>query len=288
MKAPTIRNMSLMAAARDCWPSAAVQDAIAMVYWRTFGKQVGDVFLCSYPKSGRTWLRFLLTYYQIRLAGIDFHLNLKTYPQLSPNLTLFTDFRLRTPPVDAPIHRVLGTHSEIPFLFRGLPIIVLRRDVRDVLVSYYYHRLARGEIQGDLEAFIWSPWGVHHIVRYQNRWDQALSQFMNGNVLELKYERMHSDPHGCVRKCLEFMQIEIREDLITETVGFASAAKMRQLEAYWGTPDFTAKELQCNENAFQVRKAKVGNYQEEFSINTAARIGAILRQELIDCRGYDY
>ncbi len=84
MKDKGAGNVSLMATIRDSRISTALQDSMAMAYWRTIGKRAGDVFLCSYPKSGRTWFRFMITYYQIRLVGIDYQLNLKTFPELSP------------------------------------------------------------------------------------------------------------------------------------------------------------------------------------------------------------
>ena len=171
----TARGRSWYAAVRDSWPVAAATDVMAMKYWSWLGRRENDIFLCSYPKSGRTWLRFLLTYYQIRLFDVDYPLTLRNFPPLSPNVTLFSVFRLQDPPTEAPIHRILGTHSELPVLFRGLPLIMLRRDLRDTLVSFYYRRRALGEFRGDLESFLRSPWGLRHAVRYHNRWCRALA-----------------------------------------------------------------------------------------------------------------
>lgn len=259
-----------------------------MAYWRLFGRRDRDVFLCSYPKSGRTWLRFLLIYYQLRLWDVDYPLTLKSFAALSPNLTLFSDFRLRRPPVEAPIHRILGSHSALPGLFRGLPTIVLRRDLRDVLVSYYYHRLARGEIRGDLESFLASPWGARHAVRYHNRWCRALTRFSDDRVLVLTYELLHTETAACVRRCLRFLGLEIREDLIGESVAYATAENMRRLEGRWGTLDFSPRDLRRDANAFHVREARVGGHKRRLSAATLADLGAILRQELVDFCGYDY
>ncbi len=259
-----------------------------MAHWRLLGRRDGDVFLCSYPKCGRTWLRFLLTDYQLRLADVDYPLTLKSFAPLSPNLTLFSGFRLRRPPVDAPIHRILGTHSELPGLFRGLPIIVLRRDLRDVLVSFYYHRLARGEIRGDLESFLASPWGLRHAIRYHNRWSKALKRYPDDTVLALTYERLHADTDACVRECLHFLGLEVREDLIDASVAYAAAGNMRRLEGRWGTLDFSVKDLERDENAFHVREARVGGHRQELSATTLADLGATLRRELMDDCGYSY
>ncbi len=275
-------------AIRDSRPAAAAQDGLAMAYWRCCGRREGDVFLCSYPKCGRTWLRFLLTDYQLRLWQVDYPLTLKSFAALSPNLTLFSDFRLRRPSVEAPIHRILGSHAELPRLFRGLPIIVLRRDLRDVLVSYYYHRLARGEIRGDLESFLASPWGVRHAARYHNLWCRALARFPEGTMLSLTYERLHADTAACVRECLEFLGLEVREDLIGESMAYAAAENMRRLEGRWGTLDFSVDDLRRDENAFHVREARVGSHRRELSAATLAELSADLRGRLVDPCGYEY
>ena len=259
-----------------------------MAYWRLFGHRDGDVFLCSYPKCGRTWLRFLLTDYQLRLWDVDYPLTLKSFAPLSPNLTLFSGFRLRRPPVDAPIHRILGTHTELPGLFRGLPIIVLRRDLRDVLVSFYYHRLARGEIRGDLESFLASPWGLRHAIRYHNRWCKALKHFPEGAVLALTYERLHAETAACVRDCLRFLGLEIRDALIDKSIAFAAAGNMRRLEERWGTLNFSPEDLRRDRHAFHVREARVGGHRQELSAAVSSSIGAALRAGLVDCCGYDY
>ncbi len=273
---------------RDSWLAAAASDVAAMAYWRAFGRRDGDVFLCSYPKSGRTWLRFLLTYYQLRLADVPFRLTLRSFPELSPNLTLFSAFRLRDPPAGVEIRRLLGSHSELPRLFRRQRVIVLRRDLRDVLVSYYYHRRARREIDDDLESFLASPWGLRHAIRYANRWTRGLAAFPPGQVLELTYERLHDDPAGAAGDCLRFIGLEVREALVAEAVAYAAADNMRRLEARWGTPDFPAAELERDESAFQVRQARVGGHRRELSAATRTRLAAALREGLLDPGGYDY
>ncbi len=273
---------------RDAWPIPAVMDSVTMLYWRFLARSDDDLFLCSYPKCGRTWLRFLLIHYQVRLHNLDYSLNLRNFVELSPNLTLVSGFRLRDMPDGMPIRRILGTHSEVTFLFRGSKIIFLRRDIRDVLVSYYYHRLARGEFQGDLESFVWSPWGLRDVIRYHNRWHRALNKMIDDHVLSLSYEGLQADPAGTVRACLHFMDLPVDEEIVDEAVEYAGKSNMRMLETRWGTLDFSTEELRRNANAYHVRSAKPGGYREKLIPQTQRRIGEILRAELVDCHGYDY
>lgn len=259
-----------------------------MSYWRVWGRQQNDTFLFSFPKSGRTWLRFLLTYYQLQLVDIDYHLTLQNFYRLSPNVTLLPALGLRHPLPGLGIFRLLGTHSECPFLFRGVRVIMLRRDIRDVLVSYYHQRVALGEFRGDMDSFVWSPWGVRRVVRYQNCWSRALERFPKREVLRITYEELRSDTEACVLSCLDFMHLPIDDGLVARAISFASVENMRSLEAEWGRADVSAEKLGNDRSAFRVRSARVGGYRKELSAETAAAVGELLRKELFDSDGYDY
>ena len=276
------------ALARDSRVASGIHDVVSLAYWRMFASRESDVFLCSYPKSGRTWLRFLLCSYQIELQGLDFHLTLDNFYQLSPNLTLFSEFKLTEGKNAESIVRTVGTHSELPILFNRYPVIFLRRDLRDVLVSYYYHRLARGEIKEGIDTFVWSPWGLPHAVRYCNSWMRALAGLPHDSVLEISYERMHVATAECLGECLGFMGVQVDPDLIDRAVSYSHVSNMKALERDFGTPDFDVEELQRNDTAFQVRKARVGGFLEEFSAETLARVSDYLNRNLFDTRGYEY
>ena len=287
-KARKSEGMAAAIAIRDCHPATWAQDVAAMAYWRAFGRRDSDVFLCSYPKSGRTWLRFMIIYYQLRLFDVEYDLTLKNTFLLSPNVTLFSPVRLRALPVGAPIHRVLGTHSDYPRLFRGQRFIFLHRDLRDVLVSYYRQRVALGEFRGDMAGFIRSRWGLSHAIRYHNRWARALSWLPQDTFLKLSYERLHAETEACLRACLEFLGVEIQDALIAETVAHASAENMRRIEAKWGRADFSAEQLRHDETGFRVRKAIVGAHKDELPADLVAHIESTLRSALVDDCGYNY
>ena len=91
----SVGRRSWLAVARDSRVATGAVDAIALAYLRSVGGRDGDVYLCSYPRSGRTWLRFLLTDYQLRLAGVPYPLNFNNFPELSPNVTILARFRPR-------------------------------------------------------------------------------------------------------------------------------------------------------------------------------------------------
>lgn len=267
--------------------TSAFFDALAMSYWRLKGKQQGDVFLCSYPKSGRTWLRFLITNYQLRLIESDFNLTLNNLPLLSPNLTLFTKVKMRKLPPEFPITRLLGTHSEIPALFRATPVIMLKRNPCDTLISYYHHLRARDECPSDIEAFIWSWQGLPRLIRYYNRWEQDRKRSNPAQRLQLSYEQLSYNTQSSIEDCLRFMHIKLDSTLLDEAIEFASSRNMRKLESRWGNPNFSASQLKSNTMGYKVRKAEVGGFRNVLSESTVLEIENRLERELINFKGLD-
>ena len=90
------------------------------------------MFLVSYPRSGNTWVRFLLA--NLLKEGseveIDFHNVHRYVPEINRNNDIIKSL---VPP------RVIKSHALYQQSFPK--VIYLVRDGRDVYVSYYYYRL---------------------------------------------------------------------------------------------------------------------------------------------------
>ena len=110
-----------------------------------------DVFILSFPKAGRTWLRLMLgrllsEHYRID-ASYDELLHLKPLTGKVPGVPLIGVTHDGNPHTKPP--GALGTDKEA---FRGKRVILLYRDLRDVLVSLYFENLNRsgaGHFQAD-------------------------------------------------------------------------------------------------------------------------------------------
>ena len=102
-----------------------------------------DIFLVSYPKSGNTWLRFLLAYclFDIEPGRVNFH-NIENF---------IPDMYVNWPNRNLARPRIIKSHEKFT---KNYPrVIYLYRDGRDVMVSYYYHsRLGRYRFLGIYEV----------------------------------------------------------------------------------------------------------------------------------------
>ena len=99
-----------------------------------------SAIVVSQPKSGRTWLRFMLD-------RLGLHL------------------RYQHP-----------SGSILPDEWRGKKIIFLYRDPRDVVVSHWYHATRRhGFYDGSLSDFILHPeWGLESVIRSNLYWKSVV------------------------------------------------------------------------------------------------------------------
>lgn len=261
---------SLLSQSKDL--ATAALENLGLAWLRTAGRQPGDTYLCSYPKSGRTWLRFMLSAYQVRLFKVDLKLTMANFATVSPNLTLGARMGLRTHLPHPSMKRVYGTHLGCSFLFRGARIVYLERDLRDVLVSYYHHRRARGSVPEGLDAFVLSPQGLAPAIRYLRGWQRTLANIPAAHFRRLSYEELLAAPQSGLRSCVEFLGLPVDDATLALAVRDAAADKLRLLEAATGNYDFTPEQLKANPEASHIRKARAGTYLEEMSPMVAARV----------------
>jgi hypothetical protein len=208
-----------------------------------------DNILASYPRSGITWVQFLLgnllksTPEEI----IDFH----SVHDYIPELDRHND-QIRS--MSSP--RIIKTH--LLFRRRFKKIIYLVRDGRDVYVSYYHYRLNELPEGTTFNTFLRmkdlfpSSWEDH--IKSWLRWDKPRE-----NLLIVRYEDLLSTPFSELKRIAEFIGINVSDEVIAESIESSSFEKMRQIDQtkgrkynLTGTKDF-------------VRIGKAGTWRDEFS-----------------------
>jgi alcohol sulfotransferase len=198
-----------------------------------------DVLLCSYPKSGRTWLRIMLAAYlnQIYAPGTPITLDAVAYivPELWFLRTTYQDEQTahyRALAEKSGIPLIVATHlvSQVHILRTGKSMIFLFRSIYDVLVSQYFERVHR---QGDKDAetiweFIQREKTLEACVNYLNRWAIALEY--HPCHLTLTYEDLKRDTVGSVSQVLQFMSIPVERERVQQAVDSAAFQRVQALE----------------------------------------------------------
>jgi len=222
-------------------------------------------YLCSYPKCGRTWLRFILAHYLNRYYNLGLDIDLHSFFSLMPtddhhDLKGIGAYRFQN---DRRFPLLLASHnsplseqfdrdkaSRIVFIFRSIP---------DVVVSEYFHRSRFMKCyNGALKEFIRSPKeGVAKYCRYLNLWAPVVK---NGRSLALTYEMLHEDPEQTVGGLLEFLGIPVDTERLREAVQLSTFDAMQAIENERGMPRHLAQPDDPEDR--RIRKGKVGGGAE--------------------------
>lgn len=180
-----------------------------------------DVFIASYPRSGSTWMRFLLadltTGQQPNFQRVD---------QLIPQVGAHADA-----PALFSGHRLLKTHEAYRQEYGRA--VYLIRDMRDVLISWYRVTRQDPDDLSDLDAFVntfvterASPYGCwsDHVRGWLVARDRGTE------ILVHRFEDLKNDPVASLSRIASFVGLDVSQERISETVARNSADHMRELE----------------------------------------------------------
>lgn len=240
-----------------------------------------DTFLVSYPKSGRTWLRYLLSCYFAEVAGLGFEPDLTTTFRVLPNFD-------RDPVRGIGAFVGEGAGGVMPLilvshlgfnrrLFLDRPVIFLVRDPRDVIVSAYFHATRHKKVfAGDIGAFLDDPaYGLPALFRFLNGWADGLA---GRRHILVSYEEMLDGSEETVRAILRFCGVAVDGEALRKAIAAARFDRMRDKERDQGIPghDYDRNDTQ----SMRMRSGKAGGFDAWLSAEQAALILARCQREL--------
>ncbi len=256
---------------------------------------LADVVVVSFGKSGRTWLRVLLSrFFQLRYGLKD------------SSLLGFDNMNRR----DARIPRVFFTHDNYLRDYTGNTdnrrdfydkrTVLLVRHPADVAVSQYFQwkfRMRPGKkalneypehgAEVDVFGFVTHEAGLPKVIEFMNAWARELPRVKD--LVVVRYEDLRSDTAGELGRTLRFMGQEPTAAELEDCVAFASVENMRKLEekkVFWlAGSRMRAKDAQ-NPNSYKVRRAKVGGWRDYFDEPQAVAIDLMVEERLLPGFGY--
>jgi hypothetical protein len=215
-----------------------------------------DVFLCTYPKSGTTWLGYMIA--QFLKQDPAEQLDLKTFnryvPDVNFNYTKRGSLREYSDFLDPRFFLCHATYD--PNLPR---VVYVLRDPRDVMLSYWhYKKFLSKDFAQSLAEYLQS--GNH----WPCEWDQHVSSWLlpqnHPNLLVVRYEAMQIDAAGVLRQVLEFAGVDCHQDKLLAAVEASRFNRMRSAEEQFGVH---GKAGDPGERF--VRKGKSGSWRQEMS-----------------------
>jgi len=235
---------------------------------RTFRNSIrpSDVFVITYPRSGTTWLRYLIANVLAPREDVTF----STFRHYVPDIN--DTYAART---SLDVFESLSSPRFFSFHGRydpALPkVVYLLRDPRDVMISFYHYRRTREQTySGSLQDFLKSD------DHYPCSWDQHVTDWLlNGvkeNVFLIRYEELQRDTRTAVRRVLDFADVRYTDDDIAHAVTASGFEEMRSAEEGYSAGVSTAAE----EQRF-VRRGKIGGYVDELDLESIRIIEQIGR-----------
>lgn len=257
-----------------------------------------DWLLVSWGKSGRTWLRVMMSrFYEV-------HFGLGEHEMLD-----FDNLNRRNPGIG----KVFFTHGnylrdytghgyDTKVDFKGKRIVLLVRDPRDVAVSQYFQWKFRmrpnkkalndypphGEDLSICEFMRYEEQGLPRVISYFNGWLRGIPAL--GDVLVVRYEDMRTDPGGVLGQILSFTGTPGTDEEIADAVEYAAYENLKKREAETSFSPWRGWRLvpgdRKNPDSFKVRRAKVGGYRDYFTDEEIAELDAMVDRDLLPQIGY--
>lgn len=187
-----------------------------------------DTLICSHPRSGGRWLRYLLAHYLAAHYRLDIAVTPQTVFAVVPDhhdewkrgypAFQFADRR------DLPLVSVCH-HPYAWDLHRGYPIIFLARNAYDVVVSaYFYFTQEKVEFRGSMREFIRHPkLGLPAWISYMNTWAPTL--LTHRDSAAVSYGELDADPAQALMRVLEFLHQPPDLVLVQAAVDSANALR---------------------------------------------------------------
>jgi len=258
--------------------------------------KTADCVVVSFGKSGRTWLRVMLSrFYQLK-HGLS-----------EKNLMGFDNLHRKNPeiPVIFFTHdnylKDYTRHVDSKQDYYDQKVVLLVRDPRDVVVSQFFQWKYRmrsrkknlnkyPEHGKDISIYDFvmdRDAGLLKIIDFMNLWAHEMPRI--ANILVVRYEDMRTRTAEVLQQIVEFIGTPGSEAQIQGAVEFSSVENMKKLEekkTFWLSGSRMVPKDRKNPNSYKVRRAKVGGFRDYFEDQQIAALEQLINEQLDPVFGY--
>ena len=256
---------------------------VARAWFWHLGVKQQDIFQASYPRSGSTWLRFIL--FQI-LRGEESGFG--KIDQCIPEIYTHRGIR----PILPGGGRLIKTHEKYRADYTKAVFLV--RDLRDVVLSCYATGLAPIVSKGDFDSFLLSF--LQGRALQMGSWQEHTRSWLesplvkNGNLMIVRYEDLRPNPEETILRLLRFLEVTPDLQSVRKAIEDNSLVKMRAKEDrarnIGERSDLLPARKAPGEEGRFVRKGAVGGWRDKLS-NTQQKLINQYAGDMLAALGYE-
>ena len=214
-------------------------------------------FLVSFPKTGRTWLNYMLKQ-MVKQSNHPLKNNENFIFNEHDNSEIIIENGTRNNPLD--VFKFTSRNR-----YRRGKVLFLVRDPRDVVVSHFHQVTKRAKnpfVFNSISDFVKDDiLGFKRIIQYYNLW--FFQKDIPKDFLLIKYEDLLNQGVDTLSEINKFFNIDISKDKIEKIYSESSANKMRKKEKENKLEGFT--DFGKDRDKLKVRNAKIGGFINELS-----------------------
>ncbi|HEY6290843.1 MAG TPA: sulfotransferase domain-containing protein [Terriglobia bacterium] len=227
-----------------------------LVWYRHRGLTPRDVFVASYPRSGSTWLRFLLLELLTRdSAGFD------RVNQMIPDVGRHGG----CPALLPGRRRLIKTHETYRSTY-GTAIYIVR-DLRDVVLSEFDYENARQRLSEDFDTFLMLSLKAN--VNGYGSWQEHVVSWVDsplestGRLLVIKFEELRARTEDTLAEVAYFLGVTADRGAIQEAIANNSVQRMREKEDQ--VPEIDGYSTGNGNSSRFIGKGSVGGWRARLS-----------------------
>ncbi|XP_036384064.1 amine sulfotransferase-like [Megalops cyprinoides] len=238
-----------------------------------------DIFVVTYPKSGTTWMQYILT-----LLCHNEDLKEETHKRMIDVVPWF-EVKQRTDLNEMPSPRTFLTHLPTSLVPQGLrhrgKVIYVVRNPKDVAISYFhFHNIVKllpdqKNLDQFLDDFLEGKVFAGSWFAHINDWYNHKDEF---NLLFLTFEEMKKDRRGAIMKISNFLGKTLDSktlDTIVEKISFENMKKNPTTCAEKNFP----KHFDSSKGSM-LRKGQVGDWKTVFTMEQNERFDRIYQEKM--------
>lgn len=181
-----------------------------------------DLYLVEFPKSGVTWLCFLMANANLAMTGSSRQVTFFNIHEIIPDIHVSR--HLPTPPGDGVGFRIIKSHASFTPLYTRL--FYLARDPRHVMASYYRFSCDLGWWEGSIADFVRDrELGIDAWVRHVEGWLDNVPPTASFTLL--RYEDLLADTAGTLCNLYQHLGYSLSREQAEQSAARSNVEAMR-------------------------------------------------------------